>query len=168
MTEAIQNQLREALLNNTYDHESTHLALKKEWENSFSYLYRLQIEKILYDEYHYYSNDATGKTPDIIGHLYLDSNIRACFDIDKDIIHVCDREEFKRSNYYLRYFTLQEMIDDGHIFQWIPIVIIDEQVVWDWELKVISKDAIQFRMPKPFRRQFVLKNERDPITDEII
>ena len=168
MTEAIQNQLREALLNNSYDHESTHLALKKEWENSFSYLYRMQIEKILYDEYHYYSNDATGKTYDIIGHLYLDNYIRACFDIDKDIIHVCDREEFKRSNYYLRYFTLQEMINDGHIFQWIPIVIIDDQVVWDWELKVISKDAIQFRMPKPFRRQFVLKNERDPVTDEII
>lgn len=167
-TETLQKQLREALLNNTYDHASTHLALHKAWENSFSYLYRLQIEKILYDEYHYYSNDETGKTATKIGHLYLDKNIRACFDIDKDIIHVCDREEFKRSNYYLRYFTLEDMINDGHIFQWIPIVIIDDQVVWDWEIKVISKDAIQFRMPKPFRRQYVLKNERDPVTDEII
>ena len=168
MPDTLQNMLREALLNNTYDHSSTHLALKMAWENSFSYLYRTQEDKIGYDEYHYYSNDTTAKNPETIGHFYLDGMIRACFDIDKDIIHVSDRKEFRLSKYYHRYFTLEDMIHDGKIFQWIPIVIIDDQVVWDWELKVISKDAIQFRMPKPFRRQFVLKNERDPETDEII
>lgn len=168
MPDNLQEMLRDALLNNTYDHTSTHLALKMAWENSFSYLYRMQLEKVAYEEYHYYSNDTTAKDPHTIGHFYLDDYIRACFDIDKDIIHVCDRMEFRLSNYYHRYFTLEEMVNDGQIFQYIPIVIIDDQVVWDWEMKVISKDAVQFRMPKPFRRQFVVKNERDPITDELI
>ena len=168
MDETLQTMLRDALLNNTYDHASTHLALKKAWENSFSYLYQMQIDKIGYDEYHYYSNDRTAKDPITIGHLYLDDYIRACFDIDKAIIHVCDRKEFRLSKYYHSYFTLDDMISDGSIFQWIPIVIIDDHVIWDWDIKVISKDAVQFRLPKAFRRQFVLKNERDPITDEII
>lgn len=168
MDESLRNMLRDALLNNTYDHSSTDLALRNAWENSFSYLYKLQIEKIGYDEYHYYSNDTTSKNPETIGHFYLDGYIRACFDIDKDIIHVCDREEFRLSKYYHQYFTLYDMVHDGQIFQWIPIVIVDDRVVWDWEIKVISKDAVQFRMPKPFKRQFVLKNERDPVTDELI
>lgn len=168
MTEHLQELLREALLNNTYDHSSTDAALKMAWENSFSYLYRMQEEKIGYDEYHYYSNDTTAKNPVTIGHFYLDGYIRACFDIDKDIIHVCERKEFRLSKFYHQYFTLQDMRENEEIFHWIPIVIIDDQVVWDWDMKVISKDAVQFRMPKPFRRQFVLKNERDPDTDEII
>lgn len=168
MPETLQNMLREALLNNTYDHRSTHLALKQEWENSFSYLYRMQQEKVGYNEFHYYSNNTTAKDPVTIGHLYLDGMIRACFDIDKDIIHVTDREEYRLSEYYHRYFTLHDMVHDGKMFQWIPIVVIDDRAVWEWEIKVISKDAMQFRMPKPFRRQFVLKNERDPETDELI
>lgn len=168
MTEELQNMLRDALLNNTYDHSSTHLALKMAWENSFSYLYRLQLEKIGYDEYMYNSNDIRSRRVDLIGHFYLDDYIRACVDIDKDIIHVAGRKEFRLSKFYHQYFTLEDMLSHNEIFEWIPIFIVDDRVVWDWEMKVISKDAVQFRMPKPFKRSFVLKNERNPETDEII
>lgn len=168
MTEELQNMLREALLNNTYDHSSTHLALKMAWENSFSYLYRLQLEKVGYDEYMYQSNDIRSRRVDLIGHFYLDEYIRACVDIDKDIIHVAGRKEFRLSKFYHQYFTLQDMLEHNEIFQWIPIFIVDDRVVWDWEMKVVNKDAVQFRMPKVFKRSFVLKNERNPETDDVI
>ena len=106
MSENLQKMLKEALLNNSYDYDAMHLSLAKTWESSYSYLYAKQKAEVEYEELFYFSNDEVShKEIDKIGHLYLDELIYANFDIDYDVIHVMDREEYRTSRFYLHFFT---------------------------------------------------------------
>ena len=166
MSENLQKMLKEALLNNSYDYDAMHLSLAKTWESSYSYLYAKQKAEVEYEELFYFSNDEVShKEIDKIGHLYLDELIYANFDIDYDVIHVMDREEYRTSRFYLHFFTIEDMANHPEIFSQIPIVIIDDKVIWDYKIKA-TKDYTRFKLP--FRRRFVLKDERNPVTDEYI
>lgn len=161
----LQNLLRDALLNNSYDYEAMHNTLKRTWMNSFSYLYELQKAYVEYEELIYYSNDDESRNSKKIGSLYLDKYIHANFDIDYDLIRVYDREEFRRSEFYGKKFTIQDMVNNQDIFAKIPVVIIDDKVIWDYSIS-ITKDCTTFTLP--FRRNFVLEDGRNPVTDEVI
>lgn len=165
MSENLQNLLREALLNNSYDYDAMHNTLKRTWMNSFSYLYGLQKSYVEYEELFYFSNDSKSRNSKKIGHLYLDKLIYANFDVDYDLIRVYDREEFRRSEFYMNRFTIEDMINHQEIFGKIPVVIIDDKVIWDYTIRV-TKDCTTFTLP--FRRNFVLEDGRNPVTDEVI
>ena len=164
MSSNLQELLREALLNNTYDYDVVHNTLSTTWKNSYSYLYTLQKSFIEYEEFFYFSNDEDSRNSKYIGHLYLDKQINATFDIDYDLIHVMNREEFRTSQYYQTRFTIYDMVYNPDIFLKIPIVIIDDKVIWDYELQ-IKKDTATFTLP--FKRQFVIKDERKDSNDDI-
>ena len=163
MTDELQKFLKRAFLNNSFDYDSMDTSLIKTWNNSFSYLYVLQQSLIDYAEIYYYSNDDTGKNSKQIGNLYLDKWLYANFDIDYDVIHVYQREEYRRSEFYYRPYTIQDMMEHPEIFWKIPMVLIDNQVIWDFKM-VSEKDCTRFILP--FKRSFVLENFRDPETDE--
>lgn len=163
--ESLKELMCEALLNNSYDHDPMHATLRKTWENSYSYLYTLQKSYVEYEELFFSSNETTGHDHTIIGNLYLNEQFHACFDIDYDLIHVYSREKFRRSKFYQTEFWSGEIIDNPDIFLKIPIVLIDNQVIWTYKLK-ISRDGVTFILP--FRRTFVLKNERNPETDDVV
>lgn len=164
MSRNLQELLREALLNNTYDYDAVHNTIVNKWKNSYSYLYTLQKSFIEYEEFFLFSNDSDSRNSKYIGHLYLDKQINATFDIDYDLIHVMNREEFRTSPYYQSRFTIYDMIWNPDIFTKIPIVIIDDKVIWDYKLQ-IKKDTATFTLP--FKRQFVIKDERKSIDDDI-
>lgn len=159
MSENLQRLLQEALNNNSYDYSSMHGELKKTWENSFSYLYTLQKSYIEYEELFFYSNNDESRNSKHIGHLYLDKFNRASFDIDYDLIRVYTREEYRTSNFYLREISIQKVIDHPEIFMKLPVVIIDDQVIWDYKIK-ITKDCTSFILP--FKRNFVIEDKRNP------
>lgn len=158
--------LSEALLNNSYDHKSMDKSLKRTWHNSYSYLYALQKHRVEYEEFHYKSNDIDSRDITRIGKLYLDSSWRACFDVAYDPIHICNREEYRRSKFYKKEITIDDISANPYIFKKIPIVIIDNQVIWDYKMKIFYKDGMAFRLP--YRRSFVLKNERNLLNEDII
>lgn len=165
MSENLQKLLQEALNNNSYDYDAMHNTLKQTWMNSYSYLYEKQRASVEYEELFYYSNDTISRNSKLIGNMYLDKLIYANFDVDYDLIHVYDREEFRRSKFYLSRFKLEDMIANPDIFYKIPIVIIDDKVIWDYTIRV-TKDCTSFTLP--FRRNFVLKDERNEETDDVI
>lgn len=165
MTDDLQQLLHDALLNNSFDNDAMHNTLKNTWMNSYSYLYSMQKSAIEYEEWTYYSNDDISRNSELMGRLYLDNLIYANFDIDYDLIHVLTREEFRMSEYYQNRFTIMDMVYNPDIFLKIPIVIIDDKVIWDYKIRV-TKDCTTFTLP--YRRNFVIKDERDPVTDKII
>lgn len=164
MSDNLQNLLRESLLNNSYDYGSMHNVLRMAWENSYSYLYDLQKNYVEFEDLEYISND-TDKDLSKIGRLYNDKLLRACFDVNYDFIHVCDREEFHNSEFYFNEFTFYDMVDNPSIFKKIPIIMIDGQCIWDYKLR-IHKKIISVILP--FKRDFVISLERNPETDELI
>lgn len=155
--------LKESLLNNSYDYDSMDKALIKTWKTSFSYLYAKQKALIGYEELFYYSNDEISHNNEHIGDLYLDKQVRACFDIDYDIINVIDREEFRTSRFYMTWFTPQDIANNPLIFKKMPLIIIDDCVVWDYEI-FVDKDSTTFKLP--FGRDFVIKKERNLTTTD--
>lgn len=165
MSENLQKLLKEAFLNNSFDYDSMDIALKNTWMNSYSYLYTLQKSYVEYEELFYYSNDEISRNSELIGKMYLDKWLYANFDVDYDLIHVYSREEYRRSEFYYRPFTLQDMLDNPTIFLKIPIVMIDDKCIWDYKM-VVEKDATRFILP--FRRNFVIYDERNPETDDIV
>lgn len=165
MSKSLQELLKESLLNNSYDYDSMHNTLVNTWTSSYSYLYAQQKASIEYEELHFYSGEKYSHDSKHIGHLYLDKLQQANFAIDYDLIHVMDREEYRTSKYYLNRFTLEDMADHPEIFDKIPIIIIDDKVIWDYTIR-ITKDDTRFKLP--FRRQFVLSDKRNPKTDDYI
>ena len=165
MSENLQALLKESLLNNSYDYDAMHNTIKNTWMNSYSYLYYLQKAKVSYEELFYYSNDVDSRNNKKIGDLYLDSSLFANFDVDYDVISVYTREAYRLSKFYLNKFTFEDMIYNPHIFFKIPIVIIDDKLIWDYKIKV-TKDCTTFTLP--FKKSFVLENARNHITDDVI
>lgn len=164
MSDNLQNLLRESLLNNSYDYTSMHNVLRKTWENSYSYLYALQKSYIEYEDLEYISNN-TDKSVKRIGRLYTNKSLDACFDVDYDFIHICTREEFHSSKFYFNTFTFTDMVNNPDIFYKIPIIMIDNQTIWNYKLRV-NKETITVILP--FKRSFVISTERDPETDELV
>ena len=105
MSTNLETLLRDSSLNNTYDYKALHQTLRDTWTNSYSYLYQLQLSFIEYEEHTYISNNTVSREINKNGHLYLNKSMKACFDIDYDFIHVCNRKEFKNSSFFESSFT---------------------------------------------------------------
>ena len=150
--------LKEALLNNSFDDSSMTSALKRTWFNSFSYLLTLQQANIEYEELCFFSGEGVAQDQSHIGKLYVNKLGKACFDVDYDLIHVSEREEYRTSEYYLTQFDFTDLVNNPKIFVKMPIVIIDDQVIWDYKL-LVNKDSTSFILP--FKKSFVISQEWD-------
>lgn len=164
-SEDLQTLLRDSLLNNSYDWDAMHNQLKRTWMRSFSYLYSLQKSYINYDELRYFTSDATGHDKTLVGQLYLDKSLHARFDIDKDLIHPTARKAYRSSDYFQNLFSVEDIVANPNIFMRMPIVIIDDRVIWDYNIYA-NGDKTTFILP--FKRDFVLENERHPETDDVV
>lgn len=158
MDKVLHDTLRDALLNNTYDYDSMHLELKKAWENSFSYLYALQKSYIPYEEHHLKSGEDVSHDDRHLGHLYLNKYLYACFDVNYDLIDVYSREAFRTSEFYQKDFSFMDLVNNPDIFLKMPIIIIDDKVIWDYKIRV-SVDTTTFILP--FKTSFVLEEYRN-------
>ena len=157
MSSNLTEVLRVALNNNSYDYDSMHKILKKTWENSYSYLYTLQKSYVKYEEIFYRTNNANSRNVTTLGMLYMDKLQKPCIDLNYDMIEVHNREEYYTSKFYNQYVTPEEMYENPSIFSMIPIVIVDNQVIWDYTLKVLN-DGTTIRFPS-FDETFVKASE---------
>lgn len=157
MSSNLQNLMRMAFLNNSYDYDSMDKAIDRTWMNSYSYLYGLQKSHVEYEELFYYSGETISRNSKKIGNLYLDKLLYANFDVDYDMIYVYNREEFRRSIYYDTFYKFSDIVEHPEIFTKMPIILIDDQVIWDYTISS-QKDFTTIKLP--FKRQFVLYDER--------
>lgn len=160
MSENLQTLLRMAFLNNSYDYDSMDLAINKTWMNSYSYLYGLQKSHVDYEELFYYSGETISRNAKKIGNLYLDKLLYANFDVDYDMIHVYNREEFRRSEFYNKFYSFKDLVNNPKIFNKMPIILIDDMAIWDYQI-FSSKDSTTIKLP--FKRQFVFYDERNNV-----
>lgn len=160
MSENLQNLMRMAFLNNSYDYDSMDKAINRTWMNSYSYLYGLQKSHVDYEELFYYSGETISRNSKKIGNLYLDKLLYANFDVDYDMIHVYNREDFRRSSYYNTFYSFSDLAEHPEMFSKMPIIMIDDQVIWDYKI-FSSKDKTTIKLP--FKRQFVLYDERNNV-----
>lgn len=165
MSVNLQTLLRDAILNNTYDYSVLHDTLKNTWTNSYSYLYQLQKAYIEYEEKIYHSNDIDSRNVTDIGHLYVNKSYQACFDIDYDFIHVCNRDEFRRSRFYSSQFSFTDMVDNPNIFHKLPIILIDDSAIWDYKINLQNNT---FTISLPFDKEFVLHPYRNENTNDLV
>ena len=165
MSKNLQSMLREALLNNSYDYSHMHSSLHRAWENSYSYLYDLQKQYIGYEENHYLSNNVISRNKEVIGKLYLNKTGDACFDIDYEFVHTTSDKKFYKSKFFHTDFTFMDMVNNPDIFYKVPIILIDDQVIYDYKLLVEHHTT---HITLPFKETFVVEPERDPETDDII
>jgi hypothetical protein len=160
VTEYLSDFLDKALLNNTYNYEDLHKTLNTSLMNSFSYLYEAQRALIDYNEFHYRSDDEESRLVDRIGHLYLNNNSRAFFEMDYDLIDSDSRETYRNSMFYDQQITIEDISYNPKIFKKIPIVQIDNQTIWDYTIHC-NEDGTTFTLPNSFGRTYVYENERN-------
>lgn len=149
--------LRNAFDNNSFNFNSMHLELKKTWENSFSYLDGLQKSYAGYESYPFISNDENARNNKKIGRLYLNNLNKVCFDINYDFIHINNRSEYKSSKFYHKKLNIDDIINNPLIFNKLPIIMIDNKVIWDYQIEICNN---RMTVVLPFQRNFIIENAR--------
>lgn len=155
MSENLQEILKVALTNDTYNYDVVHSTIRKTLESSFSYLYSLQRSLVDYKDLVYYSNNEDSRNAKEIGHLYLNSSKIPCFDIEYDIVQVSGREKYRTGSLYKNKFTFLEMLENQDIFPKIPVILIDNQLIWDYSLQVNNGVTT---VVLPFKKKFIIED----------
>ena len=143
--------IREAFINNSFSYKSMDLILKKTMDSSFSYLYNLQRSLINLNYISYYTNDYLNRKPENIGDLYL-KNGHPWFGVDFVLLPPSSDKIYRESKYYNQEISFINLINNKGIFPKIPILIIDDRVIWNYKIK-INKDDIDFILP--FNNHFI-------------
>ena len=152
--------IKETTLNNSFEEESLESTLRDTLYNSYSYLHDFQLARIGYEEHTYISNDVISRDQSHIGDLYLNKSFYACFDVDYDVIQCTTRDDYRKSIFYLKEFTILDMILNPKIFTKIPVVMIDNKLIFDYTI-FVNKDTTTFKLP--FKRHYVLSKDYDEI-----
>lgn len=161
-TDLMQQYLRRAFINNSYNSSSTHMSLRKTFDNSFSYLYSLQNSYIEYEE-HFIDIKKADENIRELNRLYFNKSYKPCFDIDKNLINICNYEAYRGSRYYKQKISFDDIVKNPDIFLKIPVVIIDDHTIWDYQL-LLTDDYSTFILSLP--SNFVFEYERSNNTDK--
>ena len=162
--EILHKYVRRAFVNNSFGELSTHLALKKTWDNSFSYLAYTQQAMVGFKEY---SVDLTQSDENTRGlhRLYFDNSYKPCFDVGREIINICDEEDYRKSEYYKKKIPYLDIVNHPEIFKKLPIVVIDDHVIWDYTIYITDENSTIYL---PISSNFIFQYERNTENDRRI
>ena len=118
------NNLVNALVNNTFYVDKFENAIRNAMYNSFNYLEEIQEAFINIHRFNLNEDD-----------LYTDRDGNICFSINKDFIDGSKRKMYKHSQFYNKWLTLREIIDNQTIFSWFPVILIDGKSVFSYTVK---------------------------------
>lgn len=150
MIKPSKSMLQTALTNNTFDIDMTDKTLRSAQDNSFGYLYRLQRNIVGYEEY-FYTTFNNENTPDF-GDLYLDSKNRVCINFPVDLIVSTKREKYRYSKYHRQEITIDELREDINLFQKLPIITIDNQILRTFKVRLYDGHFVAIL---PFSNNFL-------------
>lgn len=126
--------LQDALTNNSFSIEDTENTLRMTLDHSFSYLYRLQRNMNIYEEYFYTTRNVIDERD--YGDFYMDYRERICANYPVALIPTQFREKFRVSSYYGKKIRYEDIIKDHQLFTRLPVIIIDNKVVRTFEFSV--------------------------------
>ena len=138
--ESMQKYLHRAFVNNTYSDKSTHSILGKAVETSYQHLYELQKSLVGYEE-HYLKITRSVENLRDPNKLYFNKNFKPCINVNRNEIDICNTRDFKKSEYFNKEITYEDVISHPEIFNRIPIITIDNHVIWDFHLHFTDKYA---------------------------
>ena len=138
--------LRTALTNSTFDIDALDKALRKSLDTSFSYLYRLQRNTVIYEEY-FYTTQNVEDQPDY-GDLYLDKIERVCVNIPVELILTNAREAYRKSYLYNTEIPIDTIEHNHVIFGKLPVIMLDNRVLKDFYVRIYDG---YFTVITPFR-----------------
>lgn len=112
-----------AYTNNTFSLQKTKSYIEDTMESSFRYMKSVQNAYVELKRFHFTQND-----------VYINSINRACVSCKKDFIDVTRRKTYRSSDYFGKWLTLNDIVSNSSIFTYIPIMLIDDCVYFDWSL----------------------------------
>ena len=142
--------LRTALTNNTFDIDALDKALRISLDTSFSYLYRLQRNTVIYEE-HFFTTENIKDQPDY-GDFYLDKKERVCMNIPSELILTNAREKYRKSDLFREEISLDTLKNNHEIFAKFPVIILDNKVLKDFSLRIYDD---YFTLITPFKKDCV-------------
>lgn len=145
--------LRTALTNNTFDIDALDKALRISLDTSFSYLYRLQRNTVIYEE-HFFTTQNVKDQPDY-GDFYLDKKERVCMNIPSELVLTNAREKYRKSDLFREEISIETLKDNHDIFAKFPVIILDDMVLKDFSLRVYDD---YFTLITPFKKDYIYKS----------
>ena len=142
--------LRTALTNNTFDIDALDKALRISLDTSFSYLYRLQRNTVIYEE-HFFTTENIKDQPDY-GDFYLDKKERVCMNIPSELILTNAREKYRKSDLFREEISVDTLKNNHEIFAKFPVIILDNKVLKDFSLRIYDD---YFTLITPFKKDYV-------------
>lgn len=136
--ESMQKYLHRAFVNNTYSDKSTHNILRKAVDTSYQYLYEMQKSLVGYEE-HYIKITRSVENLRDPNKLYFNKNFKPCININKNEIDICNTRDFRKSEFYNKEISFDDIIAHPEIFHRIPIVTIDNHTIWNFRLHFTDK-----------------------------
>ena len=125
--------LQDALTNNSFSIEDTDRTLRMTLDHSFSYLYRLQRNMLIYEELFYTTRNVVPE-PDY-GDLWMDSREQICINFPVQLIPAQFREKFRCSKFYGTKFQYGAIVENHQLFTRLPVILIDNQVLRDFDIE---------------------------------
>lgn len=119
-----QNMSNNPFLNNTFNIKEVGNTLTYAMENSFNYLKSLQRSYVGISRFNLTEDDG-----------YINYKNELCFVVDKDFIDPIKRKIYKESHFYAKYLTIDEINDNSDIFTYIPVVLIDGEACFSFNVK---------------------------------
>ena len=113
-----------AFTNNTFSLGLTENSIKTTVESSFNYLLDLQKAYIDIKRFHYTADD-----------FFVNDDGHRALTIPYNLIELAKRKEYRLSKLYNNYIELDELLEDPNMFTFIPLIIIDDHVVFDFRVR---------------------------------
>lgn len=155
MTESLQLLMEDSEINNSFDIEAVTDTLKMELENSFWYLYRLQRNKIKFKEYFFPSSKQSVESKVIYGDMFLDDAMNVCIQVDADLVSQSSRNLYRKSKFFNKEFTLEDIDNNPDIFERTILLCIDNRFHFDFKIKMdngITKIILPYKMSYLFNK----------------
>ena len=153
----LEKMLAETSVNNTFELKSVEYTNKMLNENSFWYLYQLQKDYICFKEFHFKTKNSDNPNAIAYGDMYLDVKGRVCIDVNTELLYLHKRHSFYHSKFYKKEFTLTDIENNPALFQRIPLLIIDNRSIFDYQIRLNEK-CVTFILP--FKMDFILYGDK--------
>ena len=136
--EIIHNHLRRAFINNSYGDNATHDTLSNAVKHSYQFLYDEQKALVSYED-HFIKTTRSVENLRDPNKLYFNKSFKPCININRSEIDIVNVREFRKSEFYHKEVSFNDIISHPEIFNRIPIVTIDNQTIWGYSLYFSDK-----------------------------
>ena len=129
----IHSHLHRAFINNSYSDKSTHETLNNAVKSSYQFLYDEQKSLVGYEEHYIRITRSVENLRDPYK-LYFNKSYKPCININRNEIDITNVRDFRKSEFYGKEISFDDIVNHPEIFNRIPIITIDNRTIWGYKL----------------------------------